>query len=489
MRCVLYLDDLLIMQQDREVLVEHTATVVHLLEASGFLVNYPKSHLEPLQILNFLGFMVDSLKRELRLPLEKVTTREARPLEANFKGKIRECQKTRSTAGENVSCSVGSTTCPTPLQGTLAPQAHGTEGRRLRYDGKGIAESKRRPDMVNEQSRSVEREEVGSCNTRNNNRDGCIVLRLGSVFPGGEYRGLLGPTGKSFSHQRSGDAGSILCSEGIFEVPAGSVCFDPIGQSECCGPYKQVGWHEIRRPDSTDKENPEVVSGQKYSVGGLTYSRQIECNSRFPVKVRKEQDRLDTKSGYLCGTEQDLGTSTGRSVCQQVLSSAPDVFQLESGSRSGSNRCVQSTLVSDPGICTPTMVPHNESASQGTDGESNSGGDCPVMEDTGVVSGDDGDVNGSSDYSARSRRCGNSISKLRMSSSAGHTTIGRMEGLRRQFQEKAISGKASELILASWRQKTNSNYNSSWRKWEEWCASSNVHPFSSGISEVLDGKP
>ena len=153
--------------------------------------------------------------------------------------------------------------------------------------------------MVGEQSRSVEREEVGSCNTRNSNRDGCIALSLGSVFPGREYSGLLGPTGRSFSHQRCGDAGSILCSEGIFEVPAGSVCFDPIGQSECCGPYKQVGRHEIRRPDSTHKENLEVVSGQKYSVGGPTYSRKIECNSPFPVKVCKGQDRLNTKSGYL----------------------------------------------------------------------------------------------------------------------------------------------------------------------------------------------
>ena len=65
-------------------------------------------------------------------------------------------------------------------------------------------------------------------------------------------------------------------------------------------------------------------------------------------------------------------------------------------------------------------------------------------------------------------------------------TIDRVEGLRRPFQEKYTLGKASELILASWRQKTNSNYKSFWRKWEEWCRSRNVHPFSSGISEVLD---
>ena len=98
-RCVIYLDDLLIMQQDREVLVEHTATVVHLLEALGFLINYPKSHLEPSQILNFLGFVVDSLKRELRLPQEKLAhlKQEARSI---LKGEYASARKLAQLLGK-----------------------------------------------------------------------------------------------------------------------------------------------------------------------------------------------------------------------------------------------------------------------------------------------------------------------------------------------------------------------------------------------------
>ena len=72
-RCVIYLDDILIMHQDKATAVEHTATAVSLLKALGFLINYPKSQLEPSQIIDFLGFVVDSLKRELRLPQAKLT--------------------------------------------------------------------------------------------------------------------------------------------------------------------------------------------------------------------------------------------------------------------------------------------------------------------------------------------------------------------------------------------------------------------------------
>ena len=71
-RCVIYLDDLLLLDQDRDKLKEHTATVLTLLEALGFLVNYPKSVLEPTQILVFLGFIINSVRKELSLPPEKV---------------------------------------------------------------------------------------------------------------------------------------------------------------------------------------------------------------------------------------------------------------------------------------------------------------------------------------------------------------------------------------------------------------------------------
>ena len=70
--CVIYLDDILLMEQSREVLRQHTALAVSLLESLGFLINYPKSHLEPSQLLEYLGFLVDTVKKELKLPKEKI---------------------------------------------------------------------------------------------------------------------------------------------------------------------------------------------------------------------------------------------------------------------------------------------------------------------------------------------------------------------------------------------------------------------------------
>lgn len=71
-RCVIYLDDLLLMNRNQEVLKGQTLSALDLLEALGFLVNYPKSQLTPVQEVEYLGFLINSMRRELQLPRSKV---------------------------------------------------------------------------------------------------------------------------------------------------------------------------------------------------------------------------------------------------------------------------------------------------------------------------------------------------------------------------------------------------------------------------------
>ena len=79
-RMVVYLDAMLFLQQEEEGLLEIRGVVLDLFENLGFLVNYKKSELSPVQKINFLGFMIDSQEMKISLPAEKVdsTVREAR---------------------------------------------------------------------------------------------------------------------------------------------------------------------------------------------------------------------------------------------------------------------------------------------------------------------------------------------------------------------------------------------------------------------------
>jgi len=72
-RSVIYLDDLLLMAQRKDLLISHVAQTVHLLEQLGFLVNQEKSQLSPSQQATYLGFVINSQEMKLYLPQTKLT--------------------------------------------------------------------------------------------------------------------------------------------------------------------------------------------------------------------------------------------------------------------------------------------------------------------------------------------------------------------------------------------------------------------------------
>ena len=71
-RIIIYIDDMLIMVDSKEKASQHLEVLVHLLEALGFIINQEKSLLCPVQEIEFLGLMVDSLALQLKLPGEKL---------------------------------------------------------------------------------------------------------------------------------------------------------------------------------------------------------------------------------------------------------------------------------------------------------------------------------------------------------------------------------------------------------------------------------
>ena len=72
LRMIIYIDDILIMADSPSVVKEHTAALIYLLENLGFIVNYPKSLLSPTQEIEILGFIVNSVAMEIKVPGNKI---------------------------------------------------------------------------------------------------------------------------------------------------------------------------------------------------------------------------------------------------------------------------------------------------------------------------------------------------------------------------------------------------------------------------------
>ena len=68
----------------------------------------------------------------------------------------------------------------------------------------------------------------------------------------------------------------------------------------------------------------------------------------------------------------------------------------------------------------------------------------------------------------------------------GSTGASRLEGLRRLHLKEGVSKMASDLMLAGWSKGTNSTYQSSWSKWNSWCITRELNPFSTDVRFFLD---
>ena len=66
------------------------------------------------------------------------------------------------------------------------------------------------------------------------------------------------------------------------------------------------------------------------------------------------------------------------------------------------------------------------------------------------------------------------------------TSAGRVEHLRKRFRDQQLSTQATELILKSWRTKTNKSYDSLFGRWHRWCTGRGSDPISGPVSEVAN---
>ena len=69
---IVYLDDILVMAQSVETLKSHIQTLTRELQALGLKLNHKKCVWEAVQVIEFLGFLVNSKTIKIYLPEEKI---------------------------------------------------------------------------------------------------------------------------------------------------------------------------------------------------------------------------------------------------------------------------------------------------------------------------------------------------------------------------------------------------------------------------------
>ena len=155
--------------------------------------------------------------------------------------------------------------------------------------------------------------------------------------------------------------------------------------------------------------------------------------------------------------QQSIGPLHINLFASQITKQLPRFYSWRPGR---SNRFLHTKLDSGEGLCQSPMVPDfslSESDKETT--SESSSGDTTLAIPT-MVSSASRNAGGPSPLTSKHPRSNLEPNQPGVHNETGSAKTGRMAHLRESFASRGISTQASDLLLSSWRDKTNSNYNS-----------------------------
>ena len=324
--------------------------------------------------------------------------------------------------------------------------------------------------------------------TRSGDRIGCISSGLGSNLKRSrtEDRG-------SVVDQRTGDAYKLprVASSiaGDSDICQGEEKYQHIGENRQCvgqGIHKPLWRNSLMANELPSCADMEVVYRAPDISDSRAPSRSDESSSRRRIKDSARSLRLDASPSTVLTDREESGSPRGGHVCIPPDAPASTLFQLETGSGSGSNGCLHSGLESVSRVCKSPVVSPLAYSGKNSAGEGQSGLGGTTVEDTAVVSPPTSiaDWNSSSDSSTTG--CGDFTNTGGVHNASRSATAGRLAIIRHQSRSGGLSEGASRLLESSWRDKTKSTYESLFKRWVGWCQERSRDPIRGPLTDVLN---
>ena len=169
-------------------------------------------------------------------------------------------------------------------------------------------------------------------------------------------------------------------------------------------------------------------------------------------------------------------------VCVSSNDTIAPIFQLDTRSP---GKCSDSELVGDDSICQPSLVSARQSPSQSsTTPLSGIITDSSSMAKPTLVSSFTGPTNRLPTSDTAMGR--HDDKHWEWGSTKSDSPTSRVAYLKHRYTAEKISKPASDLLLASWRKKSSSSYDSMFKKWISWCKKRDPDPVSGPVSEVAN---
>ena len=316
-----YLDDWLLRAPCQATCLQHTRTLLALCQELGWVVNMKKSELTPQQVFNFVGYRFDMLTSRVLATQDRWSTLKqklrfikdwncctVRPVHVTDRSPHSDGEASLVRSPSHEAHSVA-------LEATLACSGGSGKG----HSGSSFSSSS--PRLV------VEREQCtsgpafapsASCSANVYRR---LKQRLGRSLRGFHGKRRLVRPRKSPPHKFFGVKSSVSGPHEFRASVQGPDCSDSNGQHDCGFLQQQGGRYEIRLSLCPPMETSVLVPSQGNSPEGKAHSRSLECDSGQTVQTQSgDQDRVVPVSAGVQSLLLELGSTTGRPVCNSVQS-------------------------------------------------------------------------------------------------------------------------------------------------------------------------
>ena len=380
----------------------------------------------------------------------------------------------------------GNSASPAVLQGFAAGKERGdrrhersghTGSNRCPYGGGATVVVGPSPQLEWPSANSPRREPVDS------NR--CLQEGLGSPLSGRQDRGSLDNGGSRVSHKLSG---APSCVSGDTDIRQGQDQCDGLHSDRQCDSsdlHQQEGRDTIPISDTVVKEGMELVHGEENISHGRAHSGEGEHHSGCGITSVQRSMGLEAEPGAVCDDSTAVRSPRDRSVCIKGFKPTSTVLQLETRPRSRSQGCLQAVLEgkllcqSSSGHNPSRAITGENARSQGSAHSSGMEGPSMVPSAIGTASGlpvpatSPGNDNPPGSHSSPTHQ-------------GSRGAAGRMAYMRKSCKERELSEEATSLLMASWRTKSQSNYNSLFYKWECWCNERSRNPIQGPVTDVIN---
>ena len=185
---------------------------------------------------------------------------------------------------------------------------------------------------------------------------------------------------------------------------------------------------------------------------------------------------------------QEMGPLDVDLFASRLTYQLPRFYSWKTGSSGGSHRCIHPGLESIPRLCKSFLVLTSVDTVQDSAQESQSSFDCSSMEDSTLVPNTAAITVQHSLFATQGLGQGDcSVTNTEGLHNANRSSsVGRMAIIRQHCRSGGLSEAASGLLTASWRDKTVSNYESLFKRWDSWCQKRHRDPIRGPIADIAN---